>query len=232
MGDIMTNDQWWDVSWNPIIGCSAISEGCQHCWASGIARRFGLPWGKPQFRPEVLDKPRHWRKIRRVFTCSISDFFHEDVPFEWRRRIVEAMTSPHVYMILTKRDPGDDIVRLAAYRPLMVYDSDIWFGVSAENQRSMDVRSSNINGRYIMSLEPLLGPVELPSSNMPRWVIIGAETGPGRRPMKLEWVERIVEQAKASNIPVFIKKLDFAGKLVKDMELWPEHLRLREWPFQ
>ena len=80
---------WWDVSWNPMTGCTHVSEACDHCYAERMARRFNLRdlrdgervsidnYFAPRFHPDRLDAPLHWRKPRRVFVCSMSDLFHD-----------------------------------------------------------------------------------------------------------------------------------------------------------
>lgn len=79
--------------------------------------------------------------------------------------------------------------------------------------------------------EPLSGALEA-LADIPAldWVVVGCESGPNRRPCKLEWVESIVEQCKAAGVPVFVKQLDINGRVEKDIERFPKHLQVREWP--
>ena len=102
-----TKIEWTDKVWNPVTGCTKVSQGCKNCYAERIAERF---WGERKFtdvkcHPERLDIPLHWRKPRRVFVNSMSDLFHEDVPFEFIDRVFAHMgrTQHHTYQILTKR---------------------------------------------------------------------------------------------------------------------------------
>ena len=74
-----TKIEWCDWTWNPIVGCSPASEGCANCYAAAIARRFGMPWGRPVFRPERLNEPQRVKKPGRIFVCSMSDIGHERV---------------------------------------------------------------------------------------------------------------------------------------------------------
>ena len=116
-----TSIEWTDSTWNPIIGCSRVSEGCRHCYAEGIAARFvntsgpysgltrivnGHPqWtGKISETKQLLD-PLRWRKPRRIFVNSMSDLFHENVTDEMRDRIfaVMALCPQHTFQVLTKR---------------------------------------------------------------------------------------------------------------------------------
>ena len=120
--------EWTDATWNPLRGCSRVSEGCRHCYAEGVAARFsglGLPYeglAKRVTRPdggsearwtgkvvfsgeEVLTQPLRWKKPRKIFVNSMSDLFHESVPDEWIDRIfaVMALCPQHTFQVLTKR---------------------------------------------------------------------------------------------------------------------------------
>ncbi|WP_323021224.1 phage Gp37/Gp68 family protein [Pararhodobacter sp.] len=119
--------EWADATWNPITGCSRVSEGCRNCYAEIMAARFSKPgqWGeglaqivrKPdgsadhrwtgqvRLNDRALDQPLRWRKPRRIFVCSTSDLFHEGVPDEWLDRVfaVMALAPQHTFMVLTKR---------------------------------------------------------------------------------------------------------------------------------
>lgn len=117
-----TGIEWTDATWNPIIGCSRVSEGCRHCYAEGIAARFasGKPSvysglavianGHPQWTGRIAETkqlldPLKWRKSKRVFVNSMSDLFHENVTDEQRDRIfaVMALCPQHTFQVLTKR---------------------------------------------------------------------------------------------------------------------------------
>lgn len=121
----MTTIEWSDETWNPTVGCSRVSAGCDHCYAMGVAHRKmtprhrgltilrpptaarpGIDWnGKVRLVPEALDKPMGWRKPRRVFVDSMSDLFHPQVPFEFIAAVfgVMAMCPQHTFQVLTKR---------------------------------------------------------------------------------------------------------------------------------
>lgn len=114
-----TGIEWTDATWNPIRGCSRVSEGCRNCYAETVARRFNGPgqpyegliarggqWnGQVRLVPEKLDEPLRWRKPRKVFCNSMSDVFHENVPDEFIDSIFAAMAlAPHhTFQVLTKR---------------------------------------------------------------------------------------------------------------------------------
>jgi protein gp37 len=101
-----------DRTWNPVTGCSPVSEACDHCYARRMATRlrgrFGYPVDEPfrvTLHPDKLNEPRHWCKPQRVFVCSMGDLFHEDVPDIWRDRVfaMMAICHRHTFLLLTKR---------------------------------------------------------------------------------------------------------------------------------
>lgn len=116
---------WTDRTWNPTRGCSRVDGGCVHCYAEGVARRFsgpGLPYeglvrldadgkakaqwsGVVKLIPEHLGDPLRWREPRRIFVNSMSDLFHEALPFEAIAAVfgVMAAASQHTFQVLTKR---------------------------------------------------------------------------------------------------------------------------------
>lgn len=122
-----TSISWTDATWNPLAGCSRVSEGCRNCYAEAMATRFNKPgmWGeglatmvrtpdgksaprwtgKVRFNEAALDQPLRWRKPRRIFVNSTSDLFHESVPDEWIDRVfaVMALSPQHTFQVLTKR---------------------------------------------------------------------------------------------------------------------------------
>lgn len=121
-----TKIEWTDATWNPLRGCSRVSEGCRNCYAEGVANRFkgpGQPYegliakggqwnGEIRLVPELLDQPLRWRKPRRIFVNSTSDLFHENVPDEYIDKVfaVMALAHWHTFQILTKRPE-----RMASY---------------------------------------------------------------------------------------------------------------------
>jgi len=126
-----TKIEWATEVWNPIIGCSKVSPGCDHCYAERMAFRQtqmrpggeyegvvdtvqhndgtvhpGGGWdGTTALVESALDKPLHWRKPRRVFVCSMGDLFHETVSVDWLGRVFAVMAAcpHHTFMLLTKR---------------------------------------------------------------------------------------------------------------------------------
>lgn len=118
----MTTIEWTDEVWNPVVGCSRVSAGCEHCYAERHAHRgmveahrgltvlgkHGPRWtGEVRCLPERLEQPLRWRKPRRVFVNSMSDLFHESVPYEFIAAVFGVMAAcpQHSFQLLTKR-PG------------------------------------------------------------------------------------------------------------------------------
>lgn len=292
-----TKISWTDATWSPVTGCTKTALGCAHCFAEHMTRRFWRQWNcqpppnhfKVQLHPERLDKPLHWRKPRRIFVCSMSDLFHEDVPFEFIDKVMESIhqTPRHTYQILTKR-PG----RMAEYflhsdKPRHCYmrPGNTHLGVSCSTQADADKNIPILlqvpAAVRFVSLEPLLGPINvrpyitqginhcrscgwygdddgdlthgpvfpcpkcdndtyaLPIDEELDWVIVGCESGPKRRPCKLEWIRSIVQQCKEANVPCFVKQIDttelkpqgvLGCKVSRNPEEWPEDLRVQEYP--
>ncbi len=194
-----TNISWTSETWNPITGCSKVSPGCAHCYAENLSLRFGWskkPWTPENaeenviLHPERLSKPLSWRKPSRVFVNSMSDLFHELVPFEFIDKVfaIMALTPQHTYQVLTKRPERmkeyaatDNRIGLiaAAAQHLMWDDTlkgnlafpldyplpNVWLGTSVENQRWADERIPHLlqtpAAVRFLSCEPLLGPVDL-----------------------------------------------------------------------
>ena len=102
-----TNIEWTDVSWNPVTGCSKVSEGCRNCYAERIMKRFepDRKFTDVKLHEDRLRQPLHWKKPRMVFVNSMSDLFHKAVPDEFIDKVfaVMALRPQHTFQILTKR---------------------------------------------------------------------------------------------------------------------------------
>jgi len=202
--------EWTDATWNPVTGCTRVSPGCANCYAERIAERFR---GTPAF-PNGFDVTLHanrvllplsWRRPRRIFVNSMSDLFHEQVPLKFVRSVFDTMARAHwhEFQILTKRSE-----RLKQLAPKLEWPKNVWTGVSVENQRWTcridDLRSVPAAVRFL-SVEPLLGPLQLDLQGID-WVIVGGESGPGARPMRLDWAVSVRDQCLAAGVPFFFKQ--------------------------
>jgi len=223
-----TKIEWADVVWNPVTGCTKVSEGCRNCYAERLAKRF---WGERKF----TDVRCHWERLaetdhfgtkpKRVFVNSMSDLFHPDVPTVFVAEVItEMIVHPtHTFMVLTKR-PQQMLEVFQYYGASLIQDArNIWWGVSAENQATANERiplllNAPVAVRFV-SCEPLLGPVDFvggmhggkidePIDPVGRidWVICGGESGPNARPMHPDWVRGLRDQCSAADVPFFFKQ--------------------------
>ncbi|KKM98587.1 hypothetical protein LCGC14_1156500 [marine sediment metagenome] len=260
-----TKIEWADAVHNPVSGCTPVSAGCANCYARRMAQRLrgraGYPADDPfkvTLHPDKLDEPLHWRKPRRVFVCSMSDLFHDDVPALFIGNVLArcALATQHTFMVLTKRpermklivehmrydEEGfqDDIAGELDDAGLSVnWDGDlsnVWLGVSISNQPDADrwlpfLLQTPAAVRFV-SYEPAIAAVDIRSYMIPAkpcqghaslpetdclcgddgyfptidQVICGAETGPGARPMDLDWARQVRDQCAESGTAFFFKR--------------------------
>lgn len=303
--------EWTDATWNPVRGCTRVSEGCRRCYAEGIAARFsgagqafagfadrdraGSKWtGRVELVPDMLPLPLTWQEPRRVFVNSMSDLFHEALHDDDIDAVfgIMALAPQHTFQVLTKRParmlawlarhktPTEcvagaylahlDLARrwpLDMHRAIRVGEAgwplpNVHLGISAEDQSSADARIPLLlaapAARRIVSLEPLLGPINLrrvvvkasdaPETGKPPvsidalggwhggagdparidWVIVGGESGTGARPMDLEWARSLHRQCAQASVPFFMKQVGGARKAA--MPPIPEDIAIREFP--
>lgn len=200
-----TSIEWADEVWNPTTGCTPVSEGCRNCYAASFAHRGlteahrGLTVmrdgravfnGKIKLHEDRLTIPLRWRKPRRIFVDSMSDLFHESVPFEFIDKVFAAMTlcPQHEFLILTKRPErmaeyldlstdnryegiGREALRMSGgdHSGLLELPlANVWLGVSCEDQATADERIPHLlrcpAAVRFLSCEPLLGPLDLEST--------------------------------------------------------------------
>lgn len=205
--------EWTEATWNPVTGCSQVSPGCAHCYAKTFAERWrGIP-GHPyeqgfdlRLWPERIEVPLGWRKPKTIFVNSMSDLFHEDIPFEFIERVFATMRSAHwhTFQVLTKRED-----RLAELAPLLSWPENVWMGVTIENRRFVDranvLRATLAAVRFI-SAEPLLGPLEGLDLTDVDWLIAGGESGPKHRRVDPDWVRGLRDSCFAAGTAFFFKQ--------------------------
>lgn len=206
--------EWTEQTWNPTTGCTKVSPGCKHCYAESMARRLqamgasGYDNGfELSLMADRLEQPLHRRKPTIYFVNSMSDLFHEEIPYHFLDRVFSVIkkTPQHTYQILTKRSS-----RMHDYFTRRTVPGNVWLGVSVEDKkygvpRIDDLRSINATVRFI-SAEPLLedlGEINLIDIH---WMIVGGESGPKARPMKTEWVDNIHRQCQRSGTAFFFKQ--------------------------
>lgn len=205
--------EWTEETWNPITGCTKCSDGCKHCYAATFARRLQA-MGNPRYtngfqvtvHEDLIEKPFDWKKPKLVFVNSMSDLFHDDVSDDIILRIFDVMNraSLHTFQVLTKRSE-----RLLNLSSRIKWTSNIWMGVSIENQstifRCEDLKKTNAAIKFI-SAEPLLGPLSILDLNNIDWLIVGGESGAGSRPIEEAWVLDLQQMAARTNTAFFFKQ--------------------------
>lgn len=227
---------WTDRVWNPVTGCTKISEGCKNCYAERMSKRLagraGYPAGDPfkvTLRRDRLEEPLRWKKPRKIFVCSMADLFHDDVTMGFISRVFSTIRRcpQHTFIMLTKRP-----ARMGEAVDACVSGTlpNLWLGVTAENQETADLRIPILlkipAAKRFVSIEPMLGPVDLyqwlPDFTADQdtsaaaihrgeekgldWVICGGESGPGARPMHPDWARSLRDQCKDANVPFFFKQ--------------------------
>ncbi len=216
MGD-RTGIAWTDATWNPWMGCRKVSQGCAHCYMYREQSRWGrnpleVVRASPRtFRAPLTWSPLRWREPRRVFTCSWSDFFIEEAD-AWRPDAWDIIRrTPHLtYQVLTKR-PERAAEHLPADWGTSGYPN-VWLGVSVESERfveRLECLSKVPCQVHFVSAEPLLGSLRLGTLRGlgVDWVIVGGESGPGARPMDLNWAREIRDLCQEEQVPFFLKQL-------------------------
>ncbi|MEW6472919.1 MAG: phage Gp37/Gp68 family protein [Actinomycetota bacterium] len=221
MGD-KSRIEWTEATWNPTTGCDRTSPGCDNCYAMSLARRMKA-MGQPKYQRDgdartsgpgfgltihhdALDIPRRWKAPRTIFVNSMSDLFHNEVPVDFIREVftVIAETPQHNYQVLTKRSK-----RLAQLASELTWSANLWMGVSVENDRYAfridHLRQVPAAIRFV-SAEPLLGPLPRLDLAGIDWLIAGGESGPGARPMELEWATDLRDQCRAAGVAYFFKQ--------------------------
>jgi len=220
-----TKIEWADITINPIVGCSKISNGCKNCYAHKMFPRLkamGIRLYKDmedfsdvKWDLNILKKAlKKLKNPKRIFLCSMSDLFHEKVPDYIIRGIRDICNQhrQHTFLILTKR-----YERLSTW---FVWPTNIKFGVSVSNDEDLfNVFLSALGSerpfmkqqKVFVSFEPLLEKLDkkLLKEFITRdvnWIIVGAETGGSHREFKEEWALDILKVAREYDIPFFFKK--------------------------
>lgn len=223
-----TGIEWTNATWNPMVGCSIHTAGCTNCYAmkqagainakhyEGVVKWVGKQTAREtvwtgkinQSPPHILNKPRTIKAPSMIFVNSMSDFFHEDMQFQWQ---LDAMTvmeecERHTFQILTKR-PENIMKFVEQYG--YAFPDNVWVGSTMEREdytgRIDILREVPAKVRFL-SIEPLIGPPGKLNLKGIHWVIIGGESGPGWRPMKYEWVKSAIDQCLEQGVPVFMKQ--------------------------
>lgn len=227
--------EWTEMTWNPVTGCTKISEGCRNCYAATFTRRLKAMGVKKysdgfnvNVHPDSLHEPYTWKKPKVVFVNSMSDLFHEKVPIEFIQQVFQVMKDnpQHVFQILTKRA---DVLLYYDKEELLNWTHNIWMGVSVENdwnKHRIDLLSQTGARTKFLSCEPLIGPIGKMNLKNIDWVIVGGESGLKARPMEKEWVIEIKDQCIENDVSFFFKQWGGKNKKkagrVLDGKTWDE----------
>lgn len=161
--------------------------------------------------PDKLAEPLKWSTPKTVFTNSMSDLFHDDVPTAFIENVghVMQMANWHTYQVLTKRANRLQLMLKTNLHPVSKSDH-IWWGVSVEDRKyglpRLEMLKDTPAAMKFLSVEPLLedlGEIDLRGIH---WVIVGGESGNGARKMEPEWVIKLLRQCRAANVPFFFKQ--------------------------
>ena len=254
-----TNISWCDSTFNPWIGCTEVTPGCDNCYARVLDARWGHShWGKGAPRKIMSDdywkQPLKWDKAARaagvkhkVFCASMADVMDDEAPAGQRQRLWDLInqTPNLIWQLLTKRP-----TRYGSYLPMEGFDYlNVWLGTSAENQHFYNLRWSSLrviardfNCTSFISYEPALGPLSMfeysdknipPGGDrfeeVPDWIICGGESGNGRRPMEQKWAENLADECQMSGTQFFMKQMS-ARTPDEGSKLIPAHLLIRQMP--
>ena len=156
---------------------------------------------------ESLGEPKKWRKPRAIFVCSMSDLFHNEVPFTFVDKVMQVIkdTPQHRYQLLTKRAE-----RMEEYFETHEVPQNVWLGVTVEvqssKQRIKSLQKIKAAPIRFLSCEPLLEDLGTINLDGIDWIIVGGESGTQARPMKEEWVKNIKAQCDAEDKAFFFKQ--------------------------
>lgn len=230
-----SNIEWTEMTWNPVTGCTKVSDGCRNCYAEVFSRRLkamGVEKYSDGFNIRIhsnsLLEPYRWKKPRIIFVNSMSDLFHEKVPIEFIQKVFKVMKDNphHVFQILTKRA---DILNYYDKEGFLNWTHNIWMGVSVESEwtkNRIELLAQTSARVKFLSCEPLIGSIGKINLDQIDWVIVGGESGHNARPMKKDWVLEIKDQCSQNDVSFFFKQWGGnnkkkSGRLL-DGKVWDE----------
>jgi protein gp37 len=220
-----TKIEWTNKVWNPVSGCTKVSEACQNCYAEVMARRLsGMPGSKEKYKdgfkvtihPESLYEPYKWKKPCMVFVCSMGDLFHDDVPIQFIDEVMNVISEnpQHTFQILTKRAGA-----MYSYFQHEDVPKNAWLGVTCESAKHYDRVSllrdinrvsllTDFHSKTVkfLSCEPLLGDMADINLDGIDWVITGGESGSRARRTPIEWFRNLRDRCVETGTPFFFKQ--------------------------
>ena len=207
-----TKIEWTTSTWNPVTGCSSVSPGCDNCYARRMAKRLKA-MGNPRYKNgfevtlhhDLLQLPLTWKKPQMVFVNSMSDLFHEKVPFGFIESVFETMrrADRHVFQVLTKRAE-----RLRELAERLDWPDNVWMGVTVECQSCVyriPLLLETPAAVKFISAEPLIESLDIDVRGLD-WVIAGGESGPSARAVREEWLLELRDRCGEAEVPFFFKQ--------------------------
>jgi protein gp37 len=216
----MSQIEWTNHTWNCWWGCGKIAPECLKCYAARLAGRGLHPhmvetaaagdWTGliVPATESVWNAPFTWKKPSLIFTCSMSDFWHQDVPLPLLDRALDVMdrTPQHIYQILSKR-PGNAGRKLAALGRRL--PKNVWVGVTIGHTDSLPSLKPFLKIEapiHFLSDEPLLTSLAGMPLDGIDWVIVGGESGPTPRRTNADWMRDLRDRSVARGTPFFLKQ--------------------------
>ena len=224
-----TKIEWTNRVWNPVTGCTKVSEACQNCYAEAMARRLqSMPGSADKYRNGFnvtthvgcLREPFEWKKPSMVFVCSMGDLFHEDVSYSFIGMVMRVIDCcpGHTFQILTKRP--ERMSEYFRHRHVGKMPQNVWLGVTCENRFHYDridiLRNIYKDGSRpkvrFLSCEPLLGEMNDVNLEGIDWVIAGGESGPRARRTPTKHFLGLRDACRRWNTPFFFKQWGAYGE--------------------
>lgn len=205
--------EWTNLTWNPVTGCTKVSEWCRNCYADRLAKRLQKMWLKKYsngfqltMHPDTLDFPKKHKKPSLIFVNSMSDLFHKDVSTEYIKEVFKVMNNEkrHIFQVLTKRHE-----RLLELSSELEWWENIWMWVSVEDSRVINridfLKKTQAKTKFI-SAEPLIWDWGNTNLAWIDWVIVWGESWPNSRPMEEQWVSNIQNLCTRDKVAFFFKQ--------------------------
>ena len=247
-------------TWNCWQGCHPIGPACEKCYMYREKKRYGQdPSVVVRSKPATFNLPLRTKEPHSWFVCSWSDFFIEEAD-PWREEAWDIIRecSQHLFLILTKRPERMDTCLPPDWsngQPNVWLGVTAENQKRADERIPLLLQTPALV-RFV-SVEPMLGLVKLPENwsyiqpdgfenNGPMtmtfqsfvsdpdasidWILIGGESGPGARPMNLDWARSILNQCREAQVKAYVKQLGGWPDQRTDPAEWPEDLRVQEFP--
>lgn len=227
--------EWTDATVNFWWGCTNVGPGCDHCYAEAMDKRFGPShWGTGTPRRQIASAATTLAKLnrqggKRVFIQSMSDLFDNEVPTDWFAEAWEGIqrATRCRIQIVTKRISMVEKRLAVTGWPTWPQHAGLMITVVNQAEADRDIPrllalKAKLGIPWVgLSMEPLLGPVDLErvwmdsidhalgtSADLPGldWVIVGGESGPKARPMHPDWARSLRDQCQSAGVPFFFKQ--------------------------